>query len=89
MDTKNITKSITKSITKNITIEKGFGRCNECNKKSHILFKCKCLNEYCNKHILPEIHKCKNIELYNAESFEKNKDSVVKNSIKSKKIDVI
>ena len=36
---------------------------NECNKKIHLIsYKCKyCGYDFCNSHVLPEIHKCKEI----------------------------
>lgn len=33
-------------------------RCELCNKKCLIEFKCKCCKIYCIKHQLPEKHKC-------------------------------
>lgn len=33
-------------------------RCSVCNKKSLMMFDCKCNKKFCNKHRLPEVHNC-------------------------------
>lgn len=32
--------------------------CNECHKRSHIMIKCMCGNNYCLSHKYPDIHNC-------------------------------
>jgi len=33
-------------------------RCYLCNKKTLLIFDCKCDGKFCNKHRLPEVHNC-------------------------------
>ena len=67
-----------------------YEKCVTCNKNSHLIFNCKCCqNNYCNRHILPEIHKCTELQKHKDESFNKNKDTILKNAVVPKKIDVI
>lgn len=66
-----------------------YEKCSCCNKKSHLLFKCKCEKMYCTSHILPEKHKCTNMKKHSEESFKINKDTLLKNKIIVQKIEPI
>ncbi len=62
--------------------------CCFCNKQK-LLFKCKCNNDYCLKHLLPEIHDCKNMLYFKQISWDKNKIDLEKNKVESIKLDKI
>jgi hypothetical protein len=59
-------------------------KCKKCNCKSSFLLKCRCGNEYCTRDILPEIHKCTEIESFRKEAYEKNKKNLIEASQKDK-----
>lgn len=60
-------------------------RCKHCNCKSSFFIKCNCGNEYCTKHILPEIHNCIELDTFRREAYEKNKKSI--ESVKKDKVE--
>jgi predicted nucleic acid binding AN1-type Zn finger protein len=59
-------------------------RCKKCSCKSSFFLKCKCGNEYCTKHILPEIHECIEMGSFRKEAYEKNKKMLIEASKKDK-----
>lgn len=61
-----------------------YNRCNKCFFKKSILLDCKCGNKYCPKDILPEIHKCTEINKFRQEAHEKNKNILMENNKKQK-----
>ena len=59
-------------------------RCKKCNCKSSFFLKCRCGYQYCSKHILPEIHKCNEIDLFRKDAYVKNKKILIEASQKEK-----
>jgi predicted nucleic acid binding AN1-type Zn finger protein len=59
-------------------------RCKQCNHKGSFLLKCKCNNYYCTKHLLPELHKCTELQSFKKEAFEKNEKILLESAKKEK-----
>jgi predicted nucleic acid binding AN1-type Zn finger protein len=59
-------------------------RCKKCNYRSSFLLKCRCGNEYCTKDILPEVHKCTEMESFRTEARNKNQKILIDATQKEK-----
>ena len=62
-------------------------RCIKCRKKKSILIECKyCKNEYCSFCCLPEIHKCKNINICKKRKLDELETKLESEKIEKNKI---
>ena len=58
-------------------------KCYKCNKKSMILYECKCQKKFCIRHKHAEIHKCQ------FDYKQEQKDKLIKNKVEFRKINLI
>ncbi len=52
-------------------------RCKKCNGKRSFVLECKCGNFYCTRDILPELHKCTEMEKFRKDACEKNEKNLL------------
>jgi len=64
-------------------------RCKCCNKKSHLLFECKCKNFYCLKDLQQEKHKCPLLNISTQISKASFANKIVSQSLKVTKVPLI
>jgi len=83
------TKLISKKDKKDDNIEKSKNRCNQCNKKSHLLFPCKCDMVFCNKHLQPEIHQCISMDKYREDARKCLEKRLKEEKVCPLKVDII
>lgn len=57
-------------------------RCSECNKKSFVVFDCKCKKHFCTHHRLPEKHNCMQIYEIQRLQHSLNEKKIIDYSIK-------
>jgi predicted nucleic acid binding AN1-type Zn finger protein len=53
-------------------------RCKHCNKTNSFTLICKCNNEYCTTHYLPEKHGCEMMNAFKSEAYDNNKKKLNK-----------
>jgi predicted nucleic acid binding AN1-type Zn finger protein len=56
--------------------------CEYCNKKSLVIFDCKCSKHFCTHHRLPEKHNCMKIYEIQRHQYLINEKNLIDNSIK-------
>jgi predicted nucleic acid binding AN1-type Zn finger protein len=60
-------------------------RCNQCNKKKHILIRCPCNREFCLECRFPDTHSCVfNFRAKSEESLMKNNQKVISEKVHNK-----
>lgn len=65
-----------------------FKRCDTCNKKTSVLLDCKCNKVFCSKHILPESHKCVELEKFKKDAYILNEKKLL-DACKKEKVEWI
>ena len=64
-----------------ISTKNGNSRCIACKKTSSFVLNCKCGNNFCSRCILPEKHNCNKLYDFHRVDYERNKETLLKQSI--------